>query len=231
MQELLQILESSIQSGSLLAFVFVFLGGILISLTPCVYPLIPITVGFIGANSSSKLRGFILSLFYVLGVAITYSILGIIAALTGRIFGSFTTNPIVYIVVGIIFIILGLSMLGVLDVPIFNFGLKPASVKKKGVISAIAIGLVSGLVVAPCTAPALGAILAYVATKKNILFGAGLLFCFAYGMGFLLILIGTFSGAVAILPKSGAWMLGVKKTCGVILLLTGVYFLISARGF
>ena len=231
MEQFLQLLENSVQSGSILAFGIVFIGGVLISFTPCVYPLIPITVGFIGASSQSKLRGFILSLAYVLGVAITYSILGMIAALTGRFFGSLTTNPIVYLVVGNIFIILALSMFGVFDIPIFNFGLKPAAIKKKGIIPAIAIGLVSGFVVAPCTAPALGAILAYVATKQSVLFGAGLLFCFAYGMGFLLILIGTFSGAVALLPKSGVWLSRIKKICGLVLLLVGEYFLFNAGGF
>jgi len=222
--------DQYLQEISLLSYLLVFLGGMLTSLTPCVYPLIPVTVGFIGANSSgSRWQGFKLSFFYVVGIALVYSSLGAIAALSGGLFGEISTNPWTYLIVGNIFLLLGLSMLEVFDIPIPAFFRMKGTVKKRaGIIGALLVGISAGFVVGPCTAPILGGLLTYVSTKQNLLFGVTLLFVFAFGMGMLLMLIGTFTGLAASLPKSGKWLSVVKKVFGVIIIICAEYFLIQA---
>lgn len=216
--------------NSPLAFLTVFIGGVLVSFTPCVYPLIPVTIGFIGAKSSgSKLRGFLLSSSYVAGIAITYSLLGLVAALSGKVFGALSSSPLVYFTAGNIFLLLGLSMLGVFNLPLPRIFSNPGK-KTGGVFGAFLLGMASGLVVGPCTAPALGGVLVYVAAKQNVLYGAGLLFVFAYGMGAVLIILGTFTSLIAALPKSGVWLERVKKAGGWILVLCAEYFFIKMGG-
>lgn len=212
--------------GNPLDFIFAFGAGMLVSFTPCVYPLIPITVGYIGASAGgSRTKGFILSVIYALGIAITYSVLGLIASLTGRVFGQVAGNPWVYFIVANACIFFGLVLLEVIILPFSVFAVK--KIEPKGIISVFLFGLISGLVMGPCTAPALGAILVYVGSKQNLIYGMLLLFCFAYGMCFVLILAGTFSGVLVNLPKSGIWMARIKKACGLILILIGEFFLIQ----
>ncbi len=217
-------------SGSPLDFIFAFFGGLLASFTPCVYPLIPISVGYIVGNAqNSKTKGFLLSLFYVTGIAITYSSLGILAALTGRIFGEFSVNPIVNLISGVLILIFGLFMFELFH---FNFtlNLKPPVQRKRSYFLALCLGLVSGLMVSPCLTPILGAILAYISTTKNIFYGGFLLFSFSYGMGLIFILIGTFGVSFIGLPKPGKWMVTIKKVCAGIIVLAGLYFIFTAIG-
>ena len=215
-------------SGSPLDFIFAFFGGLLASFTPCVYPLIPISAGYIVGNAqNSKIKGFLLSLFYVTGVAVTYSSLGILAVLTGRIFGEFSVNPVVNLVSGVLILIFGLSMF---DLFHFNFtlNLKSPVHRKRSYFLALLLGLVSGLMVSPCLTPILGAILAYLSTTKNIFYGGFLLLSFSYGMGLIFILIGTFGVSFTGLPKPGNWMLIIKKVCAAIIVLAGLYFIFTA---
>lgn len=227
MEGLFKALEYYLESGQTMAYPIALLAGILTSFTPCVYPIIPITVGFIGARSAgSKGKGFLLSLSYVLGIAVTYSILGGIAALSGRIFGQISTSPITYLIIANVCIILGISMLGV-----FNLRLPMIQISKTkslGLLSAFFMGLASGLIVGPCTAPVLAVILTYVATKQNLVFGTSILFTFAFGMGFLLIILGTFTGLLISMPKAGPWLEKIKKIFGWILIVIGQYFLFTA---
>ena len=230
MQSLLQSFDAYLQAGSILAYAAVFVGGVLISFTPCVYPVLPITVGYIGGRSQdSRAMGFFLSLSYVLGMAVTYAALGSIAALSGRVFGQMAATPVTNIIVGNICILMALSLLDVfhLPMPAFLAGL-PSRKRRSGMLGAFGIGLVSGLVVGPCTAPVLGALLVYVGAKQNVLFGTSLLFVFALGMGSLLLVIGTFTGLLVNLPKSGRWTEGIKKGFGFFLILVGEYFLLEA---
>jgi cytochrome c-type biogenesis protein len=230
MQSLLHSFDVYLQAGSILAYAVVFAGGVLISFTPCVYPVLPITVGYIGGRSQgSKAMGFFLSLAYILGMAVTYAALGTIAALSGRVFGQTAANPVPSIVVGNVCILMALSMFDVFHLPVFSsYPAAPATKKRSGVLGAFGIGLVSGLAVGPCTAPVLGSLLVYVGARQNVLFGTSLLFVFALGMGFLLLVAGTFTGLLANLPKSGKWMDTVRKGFGVLLILVGEYFLLEA---
>jgi thiol:disulfide interchange protein DsbD len=222
--------EIAVKNISLLDYIGVFLGGMLVSITPCVYPLIPITVGYIGATSvASRSRGFLLSLFYVFGIAVTYAGLGAFAALTGKLFGEISTSPWTYLIVGNIFLILGLSMMGLFILPLPSFlATKSTTTKKPGIFGAFLVGLSAGFIVGPCTAPVLGAVLTYVASKQNVFIGISLLFVFAFGMGILLIIVGTFTGLCATLPKSGKWLDAVKKIFGIILIICAEYFIILA---
>jgi cytochrome c-type biogenesis protein len=222
-------LEAAIQSAPLFAILISLLAGIVTSFTPCVYPLIPITVGFIGAKGSkTRLRGFYLSLMYVIGLAIVYSSLGAFAALSGKLFGQIQTNPLAHLVVANICIFFGLAMLEVITIQFTWFSRFTATdTKSKGGLPALLLGGSSALIAAPCAAPVLGILLTYVGTKQNILLGIVMLFSFAFGMGFLLILIGTFTGLITSLPRSGLWMVKIKKGFGILMILVGEYFLIK----
>lgn len=196
----------------------------MISFTPCVYPLIPVSVSYISVRSNSKPKGFILSLVYVTGIAFTYSILGLVASLTGKIFGSISNHPVTYLVVGTIIVIFGLSMTDLFHISFgTNFG-SPVF-KKKGYFSIFLLGITSGFIISPCLTPVLGSVLSYLATRKNIFYGMSLLAVFAYGMGLVFILSGTFAGILVNLPKSGRWMVYFKKAAGVVLVSIGAYFI------
>jgi thiol:disulfide interchange protein DsbD len=231
-QHLISNLEVYVQSGSALAYLAAFIGGVFVSFTPCVYPLIPVTAAVIGSQKAeSRVKAFLLSLSYVVGIAITYSALGAVAALTGSLFGRIQTNPWTYFLVGNFCIVLGLSTLDIFDMSfLFTFSSK---VKVKGVFGRgcagnMLAGMATGFVVGPCTAPALGVLLAYVATTQRMIFAATLLFTFAMGMGILLLLVGTFTGILTSLPKIDAGTLKIKKIFGLLLILLGEYFLIKA---
>jgi thiol:disulfide interchange protein DsbD len=212
-------------SGSPFDYIVAFLGGVLVSFTPCVYPLIPISAGFIGIKAGgSNLKGFFLSIFYVTGIAITYSILGLFASLSGTIFGKVSSSPLTYFLVGAVIIFFGLSMLDLFIIPLPNI-IKLPKFKKQNYFSAVLLGLSSGAIASPCLTPVLGSILAYLATRKNLLYGATLLFTFAYGMGFLLIIVGTFSTILVNFPKSGKWLMYVKRFSAILLMGIGIYFI------
>ncbi|MFQ5962747.1 MAG: protein-disulfide reductase DsbD family protein [Candidatus Scalinduaceae bacterium] len=230
MEGFLQGLEGYLSASPFLAYIAVFLGGVLTSFTPCVYPMIPITIAYIGGRSGeSRLKGFSLSIFYVIGMAATYSALGAFAALTGKLFGAASTNPILYLVVANIFIFLGLSMLDVFVLPIPSFLASRQPGKKGGeYFGAFLVGLLAGTVAAPCTAPVLGVVLTFVAAKQNVIYGMTLLFIFSIGLGTLLIIVGTFAGLMSSMPKTGKWSVAIKKFFGWVMIGTGEYFLITA---
>ena len=222
--------EGYLKEISLLSYIAVFAGGILSSLTPCIYPLIPITISYIGARSAqTKAKAFIISLSYVLGIAFTYSCLGAIAALGGGVFGEISANPWTYLFVGNVFLLLGLSMLDifVLSIPSF-LKAKETAKKKEGLLGVFLVGASAGLIASPCTAPVLGALLTYVASRQSLFFGITLLFTFAVGMGSILIIVGTSVGLAASLPKSGRWMNIIKKIFAFFLIACAEYFIILA---
>ena len=245
MQGIASDLQQYLSASSGLAYPAAFIAGLLISFTPCVYPVIPIQLGFIGgqiggqatvhsgAGASGKagasLRGFFLSVLFVTGMSLVYATLGAFASLSGTLFGIWASSPWTYIFVGNVVLLLALSMLDVFQLPTPQF-LTRWNPKRKGngYLSAVLVGAASGLVVGPCTAPALGATLAYVGSRGNVMFGASVLFVFAFGMGALMIALGTFGGALAAMPRSGAWMVKVKQAFGVVMILMAEYLLLQA---
>ncbi len=230
MSGFLQGLEGYLNTAPNLAYIAVFIGGVLTSFTPCIYPMIPITVANIGRHGGdSRLKGLSLSLFYVLGMAVTYASLGAFAALTGKLFGAASTNPILYLVIANIFIFLGLSMIDAITLPIPSFlASRQAGKKTGGYFGAFLVGLLAGTVAAPCTAPVLGVVLTFVAAKQNVVYGGTLLFVFSIGLGTLLIIVGTFAGVMSSMPKTGKWSEIIKKVFGWLMIAAGEYFLIKS---
>ncbi len=227
-------LAGALSGGNLwLAFLLVFVAGIVTSLTPCVYPLIPITVSVFGANESTGiLKSFILSVVYVFGIVVTYSILGVAVASTGAVFGQIMANPWVIGFISLILFALGLSMFGVFEIRL------PSSVQNRlntvggtGFIGAFAMGTVAGIIAAPCTGPALAAVLAYIATTNSTLLGFWLMFTYAIGMGLLFICIGTFSGLISSLPRSGGWMYILENVFGLAIMSVALFFLKDVNFF
>jgi cytochrome c-type biogenesis protein len=231
MDSLLGNIEQLIRTSPALAFIAVFVAGVFVSFTPCVYPVIPLTLGCIGARSAgSRSKGFLLSLVYVLGMAVMYAALGAFAALSGKLFGQIGSSPITYFVVSNVCLVLGLSMLGVFDLPMLSLAPAAGAPKKGGYLSVFVVGLFAGLIVGPCTAPVLAVLLVYVGSRANVAYGISLLFVFGYGVGFLFILLGTFTGLLASMPKSGVWLERVKKTFGWVLILAAEYLFIKMGG-
>ena len=220
-------LGALLSEGSLLAFGVAFIGGVATSLTPCVYPLIPITVSIFGARKAgTRGEAMRLSALYVLGIAAMYSALGVGAALTGAAFGSVMQNPWVIGFVALVLAAMAASMFGAFELQLpATWQARLNSVGGAGRAGAFAMGLVSGIIAAPCTGPVLTAALAFVAAKGSVAFGFGIMFVYALGMGLLFFLIGAFSIS---LPKSGPWMDTVKSVFGVALLAAALVFLKDA---
>ncbi|MDO9585884.1 MAG: cytochrome c biogenesis protein CcdA [Syntrophales bacterium] len=232
MENFINSISLYLEGASILTFPAAFLGGVLISFTPCVYSVAPITIAFIGAHSAgSRLKGFWLSMIYVLGLAFTYTLLGGIAALSGRLFGQIQTNPWTYFLLANVCFLMGLSLMDAFSFPWKTPGfiakLQPRE-EKKDALGSFIVGAASGLVVGPCTAPVLAVLLSYVAARQNVVLGMSLLFVFSLGMGTLLVVLGTFAGFISSLPKSGKWMVRINRLSGWILLAAGEYFLINA---
>mgnify|MGYP001769034565 CR=1 FL=1 len=227
MEFLLSQFDSTLQTSLIASVVIAFLGGVLASLTPCVYPMIPITAGVIGhANiGGSRRRGFVLSLIYVTGMALTYAALGIFAAATGRFFGAINSSPWTYLLVGNVILLFALGMLDVVQLPTFAGRLTG---QRLGITGIFLAGISSALIAGPCTTPVLGTLLAYTATTRSLVVGGLLLFVFSLGMGALLLGVGTFSSFLAAIPRSGAWMVKIKKSMGLLMLLLAQYFFVKA---
>lgn len=206
--------------------------GIMLSLTPCIYPMIPITVGLLQASgSSSTWRNFLLALCYTLGISTTFALFGLIAALGSCVFGELQGSPFLIIPIAALLIYFGLCMFDVVNMYIPRWlQPKPNSVKGGSLISAYAFGALSGTVASPCLSPGLVLILNYV-TKisanqlAQYLEGFGLLFIFGVGSSLPLLIIGTFSASLHVLPKAGAWMNEIKKLVGIMLFSMAFYHL------
>jgi len=226
--------EGIVHSSPWLAIVLSFVGGILASFTPCTYPMMPITVAFIGGKANgSKKRGFLLSIFYVLGMATVYSALAVFAALTGQLFGALTASPWAYLIVGNVCLFFGLVMLEAVPLgpPGFLNNLKVTAFSGHDVFTSMILGGASALVVSTCTTPILGVLLAMVAARHQIVLGVGMLFAFSVGLGALVIVVGTFTGLLTSLPRSGKWMLRIQRGFGILMILAAEYFLIKTGEF
>jgi len=212
-------------SGNILDYFIVFGWGVMVSFTPCIYPVMPLTASYIGGlnTKGSKFFGFILSLLYVFGIALSYSALGVFAALSGKMFGAIQNSPVILMAAAIFFLFFSLVMFNIIPIPTIGASVQN-KIKIKNVWSVILFGMVSGMVIGSCVSPVLGGILVYIASKQKILYGISLLFVFSYGMGTSLILVGTFSGFLSKIPKSGIWMVVIQRICGTILALAAIYY-------
>ncbi len=206
-------------------FAILFAAGVLTSLTPCVYPLIPITVSVFGARQAEqRARSVALSATYVGGIAAMYSALGLFAALSGKAFGSALSSPWVVAVLAVFLVALAASMFGAFEIAVpYALQQKLAGVKGAGFGGAFGMGLVAGIVAAPCTGPVLAGVLAFVATQRSPVLGFWMLFTYAIGMGLLFFILGATSLR---LPRSGAWMETVKSVLGVALVAAAIAMLL-----
>jgi thiol:disulfide interchange protein DsbD len=214
---------SAVAGASFLVFGLIYLGGLALNLTPCVFPLIPITVAFFGGQvGRSPMGTFGLSSLYVLGMATTYSLLGVAAALTGSLFGAALQNPLVLGFVALVMVLLALSQFG-----LYEFRLPGTSglTSRRGAFGAYIMGLVVGLVAAPCIGPFVVALLAAVAREGDPLLGFWKFFVLSLGLGTPYLFLGGFSGGISRLPRAGEWMEGVKHVFGIVLLVMAAYFL------
>ncbi|WP_413559943.1 protein-disulfide reductase DsbD family protein [Bdellovibrio sp. HCB209] len=216
-------------SSMIAGLIFVFFAGIFTSFTPCIFPMIPITLAVLGNHSEerSRLQNFLTSCIYVLGIATTYSLLGLAAASSGNMFGASLGNPYVLSVVCVIFLAMALSMYGLYDlqVPAFLRNRLGAKKQKQSILGIYLTGLFAGIVASPCVGPVLVAILTYVASTKNMLFGFLFLFVYALGLGLIFIALGLSNQLVKSLPRSGPWMVWFKFILGTLMLSAFYYYL------
>ena len=221
--------QQILQKGLFWTFLIVFIGGILTSFTPCIFPMIPITLAVLGRGASERSRteNFLLALSYVLGIAMTYSTLGVVAASTGALFGSALQNTWVVASISIIFFAMSLSMYGLYEIQpprklreYFN-----THNNKGGFAGAFVTGLISGIVASPCVGPILVGILTYVAQTQNKTLGFSLLFVYALGLGQIFLFLGLTNNFSKLLPKSGQWMNAIKFVFGSLMLGVAYYYL------
>jgi thiol:disulfide interchange protein DsbD len=215
------------QGGLILGLLFVFLGGLALNLTPCVYPLIPITIGYFGGQSEGKTsRLTLMGLLFMLGMAVTYSVVGVVTSLTGAVFGALLQNPIVILIIVAIFLVLSLSMFGVYEFKLPDSLVAKAGGARGGYFGAFFMGLTMGIVAAPCIGPFVLGLVTYVAAKGDPFFGFLMFFVLAIGLGLPYLFLAIFSGKIKNLPRAGLWMDAVKHIFGLILIAMALYFLI-----
>jgi thiol:disulfide interchange protein DsbD len=215
------------ENGILFGLIIIFLGGLALNLTPCVYPLIPITIGYFGGQSEgSTSRLIMMGVLFVLGLAVTYSIIGVVTSLTGAMFGALLQNPIVIIIVAVILVTLSLSMFGVYEFKLPDKLVAKAGSAKGGHYGAFFMGLTMGVVAAPCIGPFVLGLVTYVAAKQDPFFGFIMFFVLALGLGTPYLFLAIFSGKIKSLPRAGEWMQGVEHIFGLILVGMAIYFLL-----
>lgn len=213
-------------SGIVISLLIIFLGGLALNLTPCVYPLIPITVGYFGGQSEGSTKKlFLLGSLYVLGMALTYSIIGVVTSLSGSLFGALLQNTYVIIGISLLFVILSLSQFGVYEFKLPDSLVMKAGGAKSGVFGAFFMGLTMGIVAAPCIGPFVIGLVTYVAAKGDPFYGFLMFFVLALGLGLPYLILALFSGKIKKLPRAGDWMEGVKHIFGFLLLGMAIYFI------
>lgn len=211
--------------GLPLTLLAIFVLGLALNLTPCVYPLIPITIGYFGSQSGgSRGQRVALSTVYVIGLAITYSALGVFSALSGKLFGAWLQLPAVLIFFALLMLVLASSMFGLFDITVPHF-ITDRSGGQAGLAGALVMGLLIGIVAAPCVGPFVISLIALVAQIGSPFLGFLMFFVLALGLGVPYLLLGIFSSAAVSLPRSGMWMVQVKKAMGFILIAMAFYFL------
>src|SRR5919112_236841 len=227
-------LTAQLSASPLTAIPILFGAGVLTSLTPCIYPMIPITAAIVGGTTVGEARPprwrpLLLSLTYALGLALVYSALGLFAGLSGTLFGSISSNPWLYFAMANLLILAALAMLEVIPVRLPSALVTRAATTGTGgrFSGAFAMGAMSGLVAAPCSAPVMAAVLTWVTVTKSVALGFLYLLTFSLGMSTLLVVVGLSSGSLARLPRAGAWMVTVKKLFAIVMFGVAEYYLIK----
>lgn len=213
--------------GSFGAFLAIFLIGLALNLTPCVYPMMSVTVSLFGAQTETNtLKVFFKAVTYVLGIASMYTVLGVSAALSGGLFGSWLQSPWVLGGIGLLLIGLALSSFGLYQIQMpYWLTSKLGGQTGTGLISLFISGLVVGIFAAPCIGPPVIALLTLVSSKADPVFGFWVFFTLSIGLGFPYLILGTFSGMIKKIPRSGAWLIWVERLFGVILTGAGLFYL------
>ena len=222
-------LERLIQTTQLwwVRFLLIILLGLLMSLTPCIYPMLPITLGIMQSQGNKSLfLNFLHASFYALGIALTFAFMGLLAVTTGTIFGSLLTNPLVVLTIVAVLTYLAGSMFGFYEMYIPNFMQDHGQRKHQGsILSSFMFGAMSGTIASPCLSPGLALVLSIVATLGSKLLGFLLLFAFGIGLSIPLLILGTFSSSLNLLPRAGSWMMEIKKVFGFLLVGMSFYYL------
>ncbi len=221
-------IDSKFDSGMLWALLWIFLGGLALNLTPCIYPLIPITVSYFGGrDNKAGSDKILLGILYISGLALTNSVLGVTAALTGGMLGAALQYPLVLVIIALIMVTLGFSFFGFWEVHVPGALTKIASKNYSGYFGTFFMGLTLGIVAAPCLGPFVLGLLTYVGQKGDPFIGFLYFFVLSLGIGLPLCILAIFSSALDRLPMSGDWMLWIKKVMGWVLVSMGYYFLSS----
>ena len=225
---------SALDLGSpLVAVPALFAAGLATSLTPCIYPMLPITAGLLAGvrgtgAAPTRARTVGLTLTYATGLALLYACMGLLAGLSGQLFGTVASNPWTRFTIGNLLLLFALAMLDVFPVSAPQRLLQWAAGLGGGSYPAVLLlGATSGLVAAPCGAPAFAAVLTWVASTRSGVLGFVYLFVFSLGMTAILVLVGLFSGTLAALPRAGAWMVWVKRIGGILLLAMAEYYFVQ----
>lgn len=227
-------ISNHLSSSPLTALPILFIAGVLTSLAPCIYPMIPITAAIVGGTTVGNMprprsRTVLLTFTYVLGLALAYASVGLFAGLTGTLFGAVSTNPWLYFAMANLLIIAALAMLDVIPVRVPAWLLTRAATAGSGgsLYGVFVMGAASGLVAAPCSAPVMAAVLTWVTATKSGVLGFLYLFVFSLGMCTILVLVGLFSGTLARLPRAGAWMVWVNRIFALTMLGVAEYYLVQ----
>jgi thiol:disulfide interchange protein DsbD len=225
-------LSETLSGSPLLAVAALFGAGVLTSLTPCIYPMIPITVSVITGTAredQTKLRTLGLTLTYVVGMASLYASLGLLAGLSGTLFGTVSASPWALLGIGNLLLLFSLFMLDVIPLPVPRRLMGWSASRDGGSYGAVLVlGATSGVVAAPCGAPAFAVVLTWVAASQAGVMGFFYLFAFSLGMTAILVVVGLFSGALAALPKSGKWLVWMKRAAGILMIAVAQYYFVKA---
>ncbi len=213
--------------GIIFAFLALFFIGLALNLTPCVYPMLSVTVSIFGGQSDTNIfRVFSKAVTYVLGIATMYSALGVLASFSGELFGSWLQHPWVLGGIGLLLFGLALSMFGLYELQLpYWLRSRLGTSQSTGFVGTYLSGLVVGIFAAPCIGPPIIALLAFIGAQGDPVFGFWSFFVLSLGLGLPYLILGTFSGLLPKLPKSGMWMIWVKKIFGVVLIALALFYL------
>ncbi len=215
-----------LQKGLGSALVAFFLIGLALNLTPCVYPIIPITVSYFGGQQArSRSASFVSALFYLLGIALSFALLGLVSSMAGKQWGFLFQSPWFVVAIASVILLMAASMFGAFEISVPTFLLSKFGSSREGVIGSLVMGLTVGVIIAPCAAGIIIGLVSLVARMGLVVRGGLLFFAMGLGLGLPYLILATFSGLLNRLPQSGEWMIWVKKVFGFLLLGVAFYFL------